>query len=145
MLAVESARVLRENQKPPGGAQGMSTVYLIDGYNLLYAMGVLLHGRTGSPGLENARLRLLDMLHAAHGDESNQVTVVFDAAKAPLRALAEHDYQGLHVRFAVAEKEADALIGQAAVLAMSGFGAARRRGSSAITSAAPHPDRVWSA
>ena len=32
--------------------------YLIDGYNLLYAMGVI-HGRLGPAGLEKARLRLL--------------------------------------------------------------------------------------
>jgi predicted RNA-binding protein with PIN domain len=88
----------------------MSTVYLIDGYNLLYAMGVLLPGRTGPTGLDKARLRLLGLLHGAHGDESHQVTVVFDAARAPPGAPAEHDYHGLHVRFAVAEKEADALI-----------------------------------
>ena len=32
-------------------------LYLIDGYNLLYAMGVLLKGRTGPKVLRRARLR----------------------------------------------------------------------------------------
>ena len=36
----------------------MATLYLIDGYNLLHAMGVL-QGRVGPLGLEKARLRLL--------------------------------------------------------------------------------------
>jgi len=95
----------------------MSAVYLIDGYNLLFAMGVL-HGRAGPHGLEKARLRLLGLLHGVHGDESGAVTVVFDAAHAPPGVAAELDYQGLHVRFAVGEQEADdlieLLIGQAA-------------------------------
>ena len=60
----------------------MSTVFLIDGYNLLHAMGVL-HGRVGPTGLQKARLRLLGLLHGAHGEASSAVTVVFDAAHAP--------------------------------------------------------------
>jgi predicted RNA-binding protein with PIN domain len=96
----------------------MSPVYLIDGYNLLYAMGVL-HGRVGPKGLEKARLRLLGLLHGVHGEESSAVTVVFDAAHSPPGARAEQDYHGLHVQFAVGQKQADdlieVLIGRAAV------------------------------
>ena len=54
-------------------------LYLIDGYNLLHAMGVL-RGRVGPTGLEKARRRLLGLLHGSYGDESCRVTVVFDAA-----------------------------------------------------------------
>ena len=43
--------------------------YLIDGYNLLFALGVL-RDRTGPEKLEKARLRLLGFLHSAHGDEA---------------------------------------------------------------------------
>lgn len=83
--------------------------YLIDGYNLLHAMGVL-HGRTGPTGLEKARRRLLGLLHGTYGDRSGEVTVVFDAAKAPPDATEVQNFQGIHVRFAVRQDEADDLI-----------------------------------
>jgi predicted RNA-binding protein with PIN domain len=83
--------------------------YVIDGYNLLYAMGVL-HGRVGPKGLEKARLGLLGLLHAVYGDESKAVTVVFDAAHAPPDVPEEQQYQGIQVRFAVEQEQADDLI-----------------------------------
>jgi hypothetical protein len=82
--------------------------YLIDGYNLLHAMGVLA-GRTGPGGLEKARLRLLGLLSSAHGKDASDITVVFDAAAAPRDAPTEQVYQGLHVRFAH-RQEADDVI-----------------------------------
>jgi predicted RNA-binding protein with PIN domain len=84
-------------------------MYLIDGYNLLHAMGVL-HGRVGPAGLQKARLALLGLLQGVYGDESSTVTVVFDAAHPPPGAPSEEDYHGIQVRFAVREKEADELI-----------------------------------
>jgi uncharacterized protein len=83
--------------------------YLIDGYNLLHAMGVL-QGRAGPTGLEKARLRLLGLLHGTYGDQSADVTVIFDAAGAPFGAEEEATYQGIHLRFAVHQQEADDLI-----------------------------------
>jgi hypothetical protein len=80
--------------------------YLIDGYNLLHAMGVLC-GKVGPRGLERARLTLLNRLSAAPG--AGEITVVFDASGAPPHAAAEEDYQGLHVRYAL-DGEADDLI-----------------------------------
>ena len=85
-------------------------LYLIDGYNLLYAMGVLLPGRTGPHVLEKARLRLLGLLHGAYGARSADVTVVFDAKHALPGVPEARDYQGIHVAFAVHEAEADDLI-----------------------------------
>jgi predicted RNA-binding protein with PIN domain len=85
-------------------------LYLIDGYNLLFAMGVLLAGRTGPHVLEKARLRLLGLLHGAYGERSADVTVVFDAKHAPPGVPEARDYQGIHVAFAVHEAEADDLI-----------------------------------
>jgi predicted RNA-binding protein with PIN domain len=87
----------------------LTVSYLIDGYNLLHAMG-LLHGRAGPKGLEKARLGLLGLLRAAYGEEATAVTVVFDAANAPPGAPEEEHYQGIHVRFAVNQQEADDLI-----------------------------------
>ena len=82
---------------------------VIDGYNLLHAMG-LLCGKVGPTGLEKARLGLLGMLRAVYAEEATKVTVVFDAAHAPPGAVREHDYQGIHVRFAVDQGEADDVI-----------------------------------
>jgi predicted RNA-binding protein with PIN domain len=82
---------------------------VIDGYNLLHAMG-LLRGKVGPRGLEKARLGLLGLLRAVYGEEAPSVTVVFDAAHAPPGAAREGDYQGIHVRFAVDQGEADDLI-----------------------------------
>jgi predicted RNA-binding protein with PIN domain len=84
--------------------------YLIDGYNLLHAMGVV-QGRLGPDGLEKARLRLLGLLRGAYGvEEASRVTVVFDAAGAPPGATEVSDYKGIRVRFAVRQPEADDLI-----------------------------------
>jgi predicted RNA-binding protein with PIN domain len=56
--------------------------FLIDGYNLLHAAG-LLAGRAGPHGLAKARAALLGRLAAAHGDAAGEVTVIFDACRAP--------------------------------------------------------------
>lgn len=85
--------------------------YLIDGYNLLHAMGALT-GRVGPNGLEKARLRLLGLLRAAYGDEAGTVTVVFDASGAPANAPPAQDFHGVGVRFA-REQEADDVIEEA--------------------------------
>ncbi|MCI0380112.1 MAG: NYN domain-containing protein [Gemmataceae bacterium] len=87
----------------------MAAFFLIDGYNLLHAMGVL-NGKLGPRGLERARLRLLGLLAGSFGEASNDVTVVFDAAQAPAGLAPEHEHKGLQVRFAAREQEADDLI-----------------------------------
>ena len=86
-------------------------LYLIDGYNLLHAIGILTSSRAlGPQGLERARQRLLDFLHGAHGQEAANVTVVFDAARVPSHVPHELNYQGIHVVFATEQDEADDLI-----------------------------------
>jgi predicted RNA-binding protein with PIN domain len=87
----------------------MGAIYLIDGYNLLHAMGVL-SGRVGPHGLEKARARLLGLLAGGFADEAGAVTVIFDAANAPPHVPAEQSFRGVHVRFAVRQDEADDLI-----------------------------------
>jgi hypothetical protein len=83
--------------------------YLIDGYNLLHAMGAM-RSRMGPAGLERARGRLLGLLRGALGEEAHHVTVVFDAAHAPPGAAPQQEHHGIHVRFASREGEADDLI-----------------------------------
>lgn len=82
--------------------------YLIDGYNLLHAIG-LLRGRAGPHGLEKARLALLSRLCGGHAGDAVAVTVVFDASGAPPGAAAEDDYHGIHIYYAL-DSSADDLI-----------------------------------
>jgi predicted RNA-binding protein with PIN domain len=75
--------------------------YLIDGYNLLHAWG-LAPPRGARPGqLERARHNLLDRLRQSPGAAGHGITVVFDATGAPADAVAEHDYHGIRVAFAL--------------------------------------------
>jgi predicted RNA-binding protein with PIN domain len=83
--------------------------FLIDGYNLLHAMGAV-RDPMGPRGLERARGRLLGLLHGCYGSGGNQVTVVFDARGAPPDVPAELEYHGIHIVFAVEHHEADDLI-----------------------------------
>jgi predicted RNA-binding protein with PIN domain len=82
--------------------------YLIDGYNLLHALGMS-PTRTSPDGLAWARRRLLRLLSDAHGPEVGDVTVVFDAA-GPRHGPEEECVHGIHVLYAVHEPEADDLI-----------------------------------
>ena len=82
--------------------------YLIDGYNLLHAIGWL-GGKVGPHGLEKARLALLGHLIGSHGAQVADVTVVFDAAGAPPDAVPEETYQGIHIYYAL-DGEADDVI-----------------------------------
>jgi uncharacterized protein len=83
--------------------------YLIDGYNLLHALG-LLRARAGPGDLLRARLGLLRFLRSALGDEASSATVIFDADRAPAGLPDTEDYEGIHIRYAVHEPEADDLI-----------------------------------
>jgi predicted RNA-binding protein with PIN domain len=87
----------------------MSASYLIDGYNLLHALGML-QRRVGPGGLEKARLSLLGLLHGAFSEQSSQITVVFDASGASAGASAEADYHGIHIRYALGRQQADDVI-----------------------------------
>src|SRR5262249_29024304 len=84
--------------------------YLIDGYNLLHALGAV-RKRAGPRDLEKARFLLLDLLRNTYGDAAAHVTVVFDAAQAPPRLPETEEFHGIHVRYAIHEKQADDLRG----------------------------------
>src|SRR5262245_61297311 len=82
--------------------------YLVDGYNLMYALGVL--SRQTPPGeLAAARAEFLAWLGKRLGDGAGDVTVVFDARRVPGRAPKEEPAHGLQVVFAL-RQEADDLI-----------------------------------
>ncbi len=73
--------------------------YLIDGYNLAHALG-LVHGKGAGHGAEVARRSLLIRLRKAPGLDPAQTTVVFDALRAPKRAPSRQDLLGFRIFFA---------------------------------------------
>src|SRR4051794_1349428 len=78
--------------------------FLIDGYNVLYAIG--LPARIVSGDLHHARARLIALVGERF--KRDQVTIVFDAHQAPPGAPREQMQGGIHVMFA--RGAADALI-----------------------------------
>lgn len=83
---------------------------LIDGYNLLSAVGII--GRGVGPGsLERARLALLNFLaESLDPRDVSRTTVVFDAADPRPGLPRTVSHRGLTVRFASQYEDADALI-----------------------------------
>jgi predicted RNA-binding protein with PIN domain len=81
----------------------MARRFLIDGYNLLYAIGL---PPRGSGQLHFARARLLSLV--AERFRREEVTVVFDAHEAPPGLPREQMHDGVHVIFA--HGDADELI-----------------------------------
>jgi predicted RNA-binding protein with PIN domain len=81
--------------------------YLIDGYNLMYAGGLL--GEREAPAVfRRVRTRFLnDLAHALGPLEATQSTVVFDASGAPEDAAAEVRHNGVAVVYAVDDESAD--------------------------------------
>jgi len=72
--------------------------FLIDGYNLMHAVGMLGVGPVAG-GLERARTKFLDWLAAASGKRPEQLRVVFDAEKGR-GPSPEIGHRGVRVRFA---------------------------------------------
>jgi predicted RNA-binding protein with PIN domain len=88
--------------------------YLIDGYNLMYAGGLLEGGKAiGSAAFRKKRTRFLNDLAAALGAlEAHRTTVVFDASNAPAELAGETSHKGLTVVYAVEAENADERIEQ---------------------------------
>jgi predicted RNA-binding protein with PIN domain len=86
----------------------MSNTYLIDGYNLLHALG-LVRKRVAKGELDQARRRLVARLQEGFAKLHGTVTVVFDAKRKPRRAPAEEMMGDIRVLFAV-QREADDLL-----------------------------------
>jgi uncharacterized protein len=83
---------------------------IIDGYNLLYAVGVVAKG-PGPHGLERARLALLNFLaESLDPRDLPHAIVVFDAHNPPWGAPRTLHHRGLTVHFAVRYEDADSLI-----------------------------------
>lgn len=76
----------------------MADSYLIDGYNLIHALGMIQREPVAG-ALEQARQRLLEFLAHAF-DAQTMVTIVFDARHCPPHAPHRQIHQGLHIEFA---------------------------------------------
>jgi predicted RNA-binding protein with PIN domain len=84
--------------------------FLIDGYNLLHAVWPGEGRHLRARAWPRFRERLLDHLRVRHAPDDDPVTVVFDAARAPVDCPEEKDSVGVRVRFAVGYPSADDLI-----------------------------------
>ena len=83
---------------------------LIDGYNLMYAIG-LLGRKFGPDGFRKVRQRFLNDLAAALDPlDAHRTTVVFDASNPPPDAPKRARHKGLTIIFAVDDEDADARI-----------------------------------
>jgi predicted RNA-binding protein with PIN domain len=69
--------------------------YLIDGYNLLHALG-LARKNAGRAAWDRGRRLLLDWLADRHGPTASDVTIVFDAQNAA-GGVVEERHRGLRV------------------------------------------------
>lgn len=86
--------------------------YLIDGYNLMYAGG-LLGKKLGPGGFQRVRHRFLNDLADVMGAvDAHQTTVVFDASTSPKQSVRESTHKGLSIIYAVDDENADARIEQ---------------------------------
>jgi predicted RNA-binding protein with PIN domain len=84
----------------------MSPIYLIDGYNLIHALG-LLHKRPAAGELEHARHELLAFLQERGAGLAGALSVIFDARRHPRRAVAEETVGDIQVLYAVKREAGD--------------------------------------
>jgi predicted RNA-binding protein with PIN domain len=80
--------------------------FIIDGYNLIHALGMI-RKDAGPGGLEKSRIQLLQFLAKSFGNDASNVTVVFDAERAPRRAERQQVLLGINVHFAPKGQSAD--------------------------------------
>lgn len=76
-------------------------VFLIDGYNVLHAVGWLTSRRLGDGALHASRAKLLDWLadRPGVGTRGHRLHVVFDALHGPEGRNPETSHRGVKVRF----------------------------------------------
>jgi len=88
----------------------MGMPLLIDGYNLLYAAGIIARG-VGPSTLERSRLALLNSLVTLlEPSECQRTSVIFDGRNAPPGLPRTFRHQGITVIFADKHSDADSLI-----------------------------------
>jgi len=85
------------NTQPSFHAIGFAMLHLIDGYNLLYAVGYARPSAT-SKQFQRAREKMLEWLNEAHPSPEN-ILVVFDAHKASRPTIGEQISGKIRVRY----------------------------------------------
>ena len=84
--------------------------WLIDGYNVMHALG-LLGPKLGREGFRRARRRFLDELaRVMPVEHAGDVTVVFDASVPPGDFPVVSTYRGISLIFALGDDDADSRI-----------------------------------
>jgi predicted RNA-binding protein with PIN domain len=84
--------------------------WLIDGYNLMHAAGML-GPKLGREGFRRARRRFLDeVAEILPVERTGEVTVVFDAKVPPGDFPVASTYRGLRLIFALGDEDADSRI-----------------------------------
>lgn len=87
----------------------MPASFLIDGYNLIHALG-LVRKQAGPGELEASRRRLLEFLEERFASVAADITVVFDAKRKPRHAPTEEVVGRIAVLYAPRNQEADDVI-----------------------------------
>ena len=87
----------------------MPDTFLIDGYNLIHALGMI-QNQLGPGGLEASRHTLLEFLVQGFADDAGCVTIVFDARQSPRGVARVQSYHGLSIQFAPKAQSADDVI-----------------------------------
>jgi predicted RNA-binding protein with PIN domain len=77
--------------------------FLIDGYNLLHALGMA--PRAGTSSLERARLRMLEWLSSRLGERKPDICLVFDSRNQ--RGGGQQEFRGLRICFSKRESADD--------------------------------------
>jgi predicted RNA-binding protein with PIN domain len=88
-------------------------LWLIDGYNLMYAAGAAGSNHAGPEAARRKRRRFLNLLANALGSQrARETTIVFDANSPPADFDIDTTYKELRVIFALGDESADARIEQ---------------------------------
>jgi predicted RNA-binding protein with PIN domain len=87
----------------------MPLTYLIDGYNLIHALGMV-RKQIAPKELETARRRLLDFLRERLEPLADEIIVIFDAKRKPGHVPTEYQEGRIQVRYAGRDEQADDVI-----------------------------------
>ena len=99
------------SESKPFAPQVLSCKLLIDGYNLMYAIGYAQAGDTRPKALESGRNRLIELLAGQLGPAANQTCIVFDAGDVAPKGLPKfYQQRFIHLLFSSDYLSADECI-----------------------------------
>ena len=99
------------SESKPFAPQVLSCKLLIDGYNLMYAIGYAQAGDMRPKALETGRNRLIELLAEHLGPAANQTCIVFDAGEVAPKGLPKfYQQRSIHLLFSSDYLSADECI-----------------------------------